>query len=84
MTKLFQLGQHIRHDRNVWYSLLCGVPVTDPNEIEHLEAEYRARQSQQRGTGPRPPMGVHLAGHTPVVRSKGRMTNRESRKGRVE
>jgi len=45
MTKLFHLGQYVRHDRNVWYSP-CGTRVTDARAIAQLEAEYRKVQAE--------------------------------------
>lgn len=84
MTKLFHLGQYIRHDLNIWYSP-CQVRVTDTRVIAQLEAEYRAFQRQHsNGHGPRPPMGVPTPHDAPVMRGPVRKAREKRQSGRVE
>lgn len=84
MTNLFRLGQYVRINRHVWYSLTCGVQVTDTHEIAQLEAEYKIHQrsaSAPHSFTPRQRIGTPPR----IERSKGQVTPRESRgKGRVE
>lgn len=60
-------------------------PITDKCDVDALEKRYGAMQRQRAHTGPRPPIDIAPAHQQPALRSKGRVSNRESRgKGRVE
>ena len=80
MTKLFHLGQYVRHDRNVWVSP-CGVRITDPAMLKTLEAEYRAAMREHNGH--RPERG-RLPAQIRADRQRGVVTGREPKhSGRV-
>lgn len=69
MTAHFQLGQHARHDRNVWYCVLTGEHVTDERAIAQYEAEYRAHQRAHTPRGPRAPLDVPMPRDAPLARA---------------